>query len=185
MVFAYPRMFASSATLDAIRLEIGPLALWTPSTMAEVMPYVAERHPEVFDAPSTSVRTAIPERTFWEKATILHQEANRPEAKAMPRRSSRHYYDMYRLGRSDIADRAIARPELLAKVVAFKEKFYRTPWSRLADARPGTIKLVPPGYRVPELQRDYSSMRSMIFGEAPPFEDVLAFMGQLEDKING
>ena len=82
------------------------------------------------------------------------------------------------LGRSDIADRAIARPELLAKVVAFKEKFYRTPWSRLADARPGTIKLVPPGYRVPELQRDYSSMRSMIFGEVPPFEDVLAFMGQ-------
>lgn len=185
MVFAYPRMFASSATLDAIRLEIGPLVLWTPPTMAEVMPYVAERHPEVFDAPSTSVRTAIPERTLREKATILHQEANRPEAKAMPRRYSRHYYDMYRLGRSDIADRAIARPELLAKVVAFKEKFYRTPWSRLADARPGTIKLVPPGYRVPELQRDYSSMRSMIFGEVPPFEDVLAFMGQLEDKING
>lgn len=36
----------------------------------------------------------------------------------MPRRYSRHYYDMYRLGHSEIADRAIAHPELLAKVVA-------------------------------------------------------------------
>lgn len=95
--------------------------------MAKITPYVAERHPELFDAPSTSVRTAIPERTFWEKATILHQEANRPETKTMPRRYSRHYYDMYRLGHSEIADRAIAHPELFAKVVAFKEKFYRRP----------------------------------------------------------
>lgn len=153
--------------------------------MAKITPYVAERHPELFDAPSTSVRTAIPERTFWEKATILHQEANRPEAKTMPRRYSRHYYDMYRLGHSEIADRAIALPELLAKVVAFKEKFYRTPWSKLADARPGTLKLVPLGYRVPELQLDYESMRSMLFGKVSPFEDVLAFIGQLEETING
>ena len=153
--------------------------------MAKITPYVAERHPELFDAPSTSVRTAIPERTFWEKATILHQEANRPEAKTMPRRYSRHYYDMYRLGHSEIADRAIAHPELLAKVVAFKEKFYRTPWSKLADARPGTLKLVPLGYRVPGLQLDYDSMRSMLFGKVSPFEDVLAFIGQFEETING
>jgi len=153
--------------------------------MAKITPYVAERHPELFDAPSTSVRTAIPERTFWEKATILHQEANRPEAKTMPRRYSRHYYNMYRLGHSEIADRAIAHPELLAKVVALKEKFYRTPWSKLADARPGTLKLVPLGYRVPELQLDYDSMRSMLFGKVSPFEDVLAFIGQLEETING
>ena len=92
---------------------------------------------------------------------------------------------MYRLGHSEIADRAIAHPELLAKVVAFKEKFYRTPWSKLADARPGTLKLVPLGYRVPELQLDYDSMRSMLFGKVSPFEDVLAFIGQLEETING
>ena len=45
------------------------------------------------EASSTTVRTASPERTFWEKATILHQEANRPVGKAMLRRYSRHYYD--------------------------------------------------------------------------------------------
>lgn len=49
---------------------------------------------------STTVRTASPERTFWEKGTILRREANTPKGKAMPRRHSRHYYDIYRLGHS-------------------------------------------------------------------------------------
>lgn len=185
VIFAYPRAFSSTATLDVIRLEIGPLAAWLPSSNATITPYAAERHPDVFSSPSTTVRTAVPERTFWEKATILHQEANRPEGKAMPRRYSRHYYDMYRLGHSKVSERAIEHPELLAKVVAFKEKFYRTPWSKLADAKPGTLKLVPPEHRVPELGRDYDAMLPMIFGEAPALEEILSFVGELEKRVNG
>ncbi len=184
VLFAYPRLFSSEATLDVVKLEIGPLAAWTPSRSATVTPYVAELHPQLFSSPSTTVATAAPERTFWEKATILHQEANRPATKAMPRRYARHYYDMFRLARSDVAERAIAQPELLAKVVAFKEKFYRTPWSKLADARPGTLRLSPQPERVAELEADYDSMRPMIFGGAPAFADVLESMAELERRIN-
>ena len=46
--------------------------------------------------------TVLPERTFWEKATILHHEAHRPENSVMPSRYSRHYYDLYRLAHSDV-----------------------------------------------------------------------------------
>ncbi len=38
----------------------------------------------------TAILTVAPERTFWEKATILHHEANRPESSEMPQRYSRH-----------------------------------------------------------------------------------------------
>ncbi|MDO4851262.1 MAG: nucleotidyl transferase AbiEii/AbiGii toxin family protein [Actinomycetota bacterium] len=184
VLFAYPRLFSSEATLDVVKLEIGPLAAWTPSQPATITSYLAELHPQLFTSPSTVVATAAPERTFWEKATILHQEANRPEGKAMPRRYARHYYDMYKLGHSDVAERAIARPELLAKVVAFKEKFYRTPWSKLPDAKPGTLKLSPQPERLAELKADYDSMCPMIFGDAPALEEVVAFMGELEGRIN-
>lgn len=102
----------------------------------------------------------------------------------MPKRYARHYYDMYKLGHSAVAERAISQPELLAKVVAFKEKFYRTPWSKLPDARPGTLKLSPQPERLAELEADYVSMRPMIFGEVPPFEEVVTFMGELEARIN-
>lgn len=184
VLFAYPRLFSSEATLDVVKLEIGPLAAWTPSQPATITPYIAELHPQLFASPSTTVATAVPERTFWEKATILHQEANRPESKAMPKRYARHYYDMYKLGHSDVAERAIAQPELLAKAVAFKEKFYRTPWSKLSEAELGTLKLSPQPERLSELEADYDSMRPMIFGEVPSFEEIIAFMGELESRIN-
>ena len=184
VLFAYPKLFTSEATLDVVKLEIGPLPAWTPSQPATVTPYVAELHPQLFSSPSTTVATAMPERTFWEKATILHQETNRPAAKAMPRRYARHYYDMFKLAHSDVAERAIAQPELLAKVVAFKEKFYRTPWAKLSDAKPGTLRLSPQPERVAELEADYASMRPMIFGEVPAFDDVLESMEELERRIN-
>ena len=151
---------------------------------ATITSYLAELHPQLFASPSTVVATAAPERTFWEKATILHQEANRPEGKAMPRRYARHYYDMYKLGHSCVAERAIAQPELLAKVVAFKERFYRTPWSKLPDAKPGTLKLSPRLGRLGGLKADFESMRPMIFGNVPTFEEIVAFMYVLENCIN-
>lgn len=185
VLFAYPKLFSSEATLDVVKLEIGPLAAWTPSQPATITPYLAELHPQLFVSPSTVVATAAPERTFWEKATILHQEANRPEGKAMPKRYARHYYDMYKLGHSGVVEKAIAQPELLAKVVMFKEKFYRTPWSKLLDAKPGTLKLSPQPERLAELEADYESMRPMIFGNVPAFEEIVDFMGELEGRING
>lgn len=103
----------------------------------------------------------------------------------MPRRYSRHYYDMYRLGHSFVLGRAVAQPDLLAKVVRFKEKFYRTPWAKLADAKPGTLRLVPPKGRFAELAADYASMQPMLFGRYPSIEEVIAYMAELEETING
>lgn len=182
--FDYPRSYESAGTLDTIKLEIGPMAAWSPSEEAAITPYAADVVPFGPEL-STTVRTARPERTFWEKATILHQEANRPEGKAMPRRYSRHYYDMYRLGHSFVLGRAVAQPGLLEQVVRFKEKFYRTPWAKLADARPGTLRLAPPKDRLDELAADYASMRPMLFGGYPSIDEIVAYMVELEETING
>ena len=89
--FQYPKIFEDSSTLQIIRLEIGALAAWTPSVSKTITSYVAETYPKVFSKPDTTILTASAERTFWEKATILHHEANRPENLSMPDRYSRHY----------------------------------------------------------------------------------------------
>ena len=102
----------------------------------------------------------------------------------MPRRYSRHYYDLHRLGHSFVLGRALADVGLLARVVEFKEKFYRTPWARLAEARPGTLRLVPPALRMPELAADYAAMRPMLFGEYPSLDEIVAYLGGLEERIN-
>ena len=52
----------------------------------------------------TSLRMKVPaalvEKDFWEKATILHEEAHRPLDLPMPDRYSRHYYDTAMLAAS-------------------------------------------------------------------------------------
>jgi hypothetical protein len=124
VLFAYPRIHHLAATLDVIRLEIGPLAAWSPAVKANITSYLAEKRPQIFDRPSTEVVTAAPERTFWEKVSILHQEAHRPETKRMLPRYSRHYYDIFRFANSAIKMRAFDNIALLEKVVTFKMPSY-------------------------------------------------------------
>lgn len=90
VIFAYPKLFTNAGTLQVIRLEIGALAAWPPAKSAEITPYAAEYYPDVFEQKGTNILTVAPERTFWEKATILHHEANRPEHLEMPQRYFRH-----------------------------------------------------------------------------------------------
>lgn len=167
-----------------IRLEIGALAAWTPATAAEIAPYAAEYYPDVFGQKSTSILTVVPERTFWEKATILHHEANRPEHLEMLQRYSRHYYDLYRMAATPVKDAAFSQLDLLKKVVDFKMKFYPRTWAKYPDAVPGTLKLIPPEYRFAALEADYEPMKDMLYGDVPTFRAVIDAVRELEKEIN-
>lgn len=182
--FSYPCLFTNASTLQVIRLEIGALAAWTPATIAKIQPYAATYYPKIFEQKDTAILTVAPERTFWEKATILHHEANRPENSEMPQRYSRHYYDLYRMSMAPVKQTAFAQVELLKTVTDFKMKFYPRNWARYNEAVPGTMKLVPPEYRLAALSRDYTAMKDMIFGDVPAFETVISIIRKLEEEIN-
>lgn len=182
--FRYPSIFKTEYILQVIRLEIGALAAWTPSQPREIRPYSAERYPAAFRQASTVVLTAAAERTFWEKVTILHHEANRPEHLPMPSRYSRHYYDLYCIAHSESKVAAYEDLDLLGRVVEFKMKFYPRKWAQYELARPGTMKLCPPEYRYAALEEDYAVMQGMMFGECPSFADLMAFIRELEAEIN-
>ena len=94
----YPAAFSEEYIRPEVRLEIGPLASWVPSAAHTVRPYAYDVHPGLFESPDCPVVAISAERTFWEKATILHQEAHRPGL--IPDRHSRHYYDLYKLALS-------------------------------------------------------------------------------------
>ena len=182
--FAYPSNYHDSSILQVIRLEIGALASWTPTQPAEITPYVAETYPDVFEKRSTSVLTTTAERSFWEKATILHQEAYRPDNSLIPMRYSRHYYDLYRMAETEIKTNALAQPKLLEEVAVFKDRFYPRKWARYDLARIGTLKLLPAEHSISRLRDDYSAMRAMIFGEYPSFEEIIDGLIRLESDIN-
>jgi hypothetical protein len=124
------------------------------------------------------------ERTFWEKATILHHETHRPEENPQPPRYSRHYYDLAKMAQSPIKAQALADAGLLASVVEFKQRFYPRGWARYDLAKPGTLRLVPDGHVLASVRSDYRAMGNMIFGEVPDFDEILAILQRLQEEIN-
>ena len=180
---AYPAAFSQDYLRPEVRLEIGPLASWVPSDRHVIQPYAADMFPEVFEEPACPVVAISAERTFWEKATILHQEAHR--AGVMPSRHSRHYYDTYKLAESPVRRRALDNSQLLRQVVEFKQRFYPCSWALYEEAKPGTFRLVPDTGRHSALRRDYRDMEMMIFGETPKFDTVIHTLQRLEEEING
>lgn len=178
----YPAAFPSDYLRPEVQLEIGPLASFVPHGSYTIQPYAAQVFPAIFDAPDCPVVAIKSERTFWEKATILHQQAHRQDP--IPTRYSRHYYDMHLLARSAVKSSSLADLKLLEDVVAFKDRFYRCPWARYDLARPGTFRLIPSADRLSELRTDYRQMAVMIFGPIPKFEHIVANLELLEKEIN-
>ena len=184
VVFAYDRSFDDFSILPVIRLEIGALAAWTPAALKPITPYAALHYTRLFEEPTTDILTVLPERTFWEKITILHREAYRPENSSVPVRYSRHYYDLWCMAKSPVKDSAFSDIDLLEKVVRFKEKFYRCSWARYDEAKPGAMKLIPSEKNIKALYEDYEHMKNMIYGEKPDFDIILDAMQTLENEIN-
>jgi len=168
---------------SAVRMEIGARSDHWPAIEATVTSYAAEDFPNVFKEAGCKVRVLAAERTFWEKATVLHMWHHAPADKKFRDRQSRHYYDVVRLYEHELGKVAIKDIELLLKVARYKEVFF--PAARYADAKPGTLRILPPDARLPELEQDYRKMQEMIFGEAPAFEQLLNVLREIEAKING
>lgn len=181
----YPAAFPDTYLRPEVRLEIGPLAAWLPHEEGRISAYAAQAFPDVFARRETTVRTIRAERTFWEKATILHQEAHRPEDSPQPARYSRHYYDLARMAASPVKAAALADRELLASVVEFKQRFYPRSWARYDLAVPGSLRLLPGEHLLAALEADYRAMSDMIFGQIPDFADIVTQLRALENEING
>jgi hypothetical protein len=180
----YPAAFSEAYIRPEVRLEIGPLASCVPSAMQVIRPYAFDVLPNIFENPDSRVLTITPERTFWEKATILHKEAHRKAQ--VPQRFSRHYYDLYKLAISPVRAMALPDLKLLRDVVSFKQRFYPVTWARYDLAVPGSFRLLPATpTHTRDLELDYRDMQLMIFGQPPEFEQIIDQLLALEQQING
>lgn len=181
----YPAAFSDAYLRPELRLEIGPLAAWLPHEERSISTYAAEAFPALFARREIAVRVIGAERTFWEKATILHQEAYRPEGRPQPARYSRHYYDLALMAASPLKTLALADIDLLVNVVEFKQRFYPRAWARYDLAVPGSLRLLPGEGVLAAVEADYRAMSTMIFGRIPDFAEIVAQLQALEKDING
>ena len=188
LLFSYPTVFAEMAgqtyVRPVVKIECGARSDRWPVSAGHVAPYVAEAFPDTLPNAGVNVPVLDIERTFWEKALILHAEAHRPPDKPVPERYSRHYADVAALAGSESATRALERDDLRARVVAHKSVFFPAAWAKYETATRETFRLLPTKERVSELARDYAAMQDMFFREPLEWKEILDVLGDLERRIN-
>lgn len=187
LLFKYPTNFSDDNYNPAkVKLEFGLKIDAIPSSRHFIQSYTKEVLKEKVDEPEISVQVLNAEKTFWEKATILHRYANWPEDKVPKPGQSRHYYDLHcLLLQQEIKNLALIKSELLDTVAREKSLYYYESRAKYENAKKGTLKLVPSKKIGKSLQKDYKSMENMFFnGQCPTWEEIMQIIQNFETEFN-
>lgn len=166
-----------------VKIELGARSDTEPSERRPVRPYAGGAFAGESWAPGFEVRVVAPERTFWEKISLLHEENHRQEAPSS--RLARHYYDLWCLERGGVAERAMRDFALFERVAEHRRIFFRRQAQAQADLKPGTVRLVPSSEALSRWKSDYQAMVGTMFFRAPPdFVTIIASAERIEERIN-
>lgn len=159
---------------DAVKLEFGGRNVITPSDPHTISPYLALATTEL-NFPNATITVLAAERTYWEKATLIHAELGRTDFSTSAVRLSRHWYDLDQLSLGPIGARALSNRDLLEDVIHIKMAFYRSGRAAYDLCATGGLRLVPDEDSVvAHLATDYQEMiRAGYFDGAPPKFDVI------------
>ena len=188
LLFMFPAAIAKDVNdyvRPAVKIELGARADHWPAQAVQIVPYVAEVLRDALVIRPAAVKVLSAQRTFWEKAMILHRLYHSPDDKAISKRMSRHYYDLYEMGRAGIFEKALEQVELMQSVVDFNRIFFRYSWLNYDEAKRGSFRLIPKdAQRLKSLKADYRQMQPMFFKDPPTFEQIISGLQGMEDRIN-
>jgi len=193
LLFAYPKSLDKKAygtalyVRPAVRLELGARSDQTPSSPRSVTAFVTEEFGvELSHLGPVDVPTLAAERTFWEKATLLHAECQRDHPFQPARSRSRHLYDLVQLAASEHGPMAIADTNLQERVVQHKSLYFASAAARYDLFTQPTIRLLPlDADALSRLRSDYADMAVMFFDDQPRFDELIDVLRNLEVKLNG
>jgi hypothetical protein len=187
LLYAYPSSLPSVSRTyikPAVKIEFGARSDHWPNQQVQIMPYIAQWFSEAFRTPAFAAKVLAAERTFWEKAALLHAEYHRPVDKEMPPRLSRHYYDVSRLILSEAGNQATNNLKLLKQVAEHNKVFFPRGWAHYDEAKQGSLHITPLPQRLRALEEDYNGMQEMFFVGQPEFAEVLRILGEWEHRFN-
>jgi predicted nucleotidyltransferase component of viral defense system len=187
LLFAYPGCWQTNTggyVESEVKIEMGARSDIWPNQRGTVKPYVAEQFPKAFSSQECQVQVLAAERTFWEKAALLHEENLRPAGKPLKPRMSRHYFDVFKLIEAGIADRAMSAAGLFESVVDHRAVFFNYTWVKYEDFKRGSLLLVPKPERFAEWKADYMRMQQMVFRPTLNFDAIIQKVREFQDRFN-
>ncbi len=184
----YHNVIPNPGYLEArVQIEIGCRSMREPFEPVSFRSLVDEYYSDrSFALPPISVPTVVPERTFLEKIFLLHEEFHRPIEKIRVDRLSRHIYDVVKMAQTNVADRALADPELYQNILSHRYSFSRVGGVDYKLMQPQTIDPLPIPAVSQAWQNDHSTMvEQMIFEAQPPsYIQLIEQLTILKERIN-
>lgn len=164
-----------------VKIEVGSRSLIEPTEDKCIKSMVEGVLPNVSTSVSDRlVRTALAEKTFLEKAFLLHELFSVNDMVEAHRRS-RHIYDLYMMMQRGVAERAINDDALWETI-----NHHRSTLTSMqgVDYTPDVryrIQLIPPQRSLENWRNDYELMTgAMIYGSKPSFPELMDGMKDLE-----
>ncbi|BHH85825.1 nucleotidyl transferase AbiEii/AbiGii toxin family protein [Desulforhopalus sp. 52FAK] len=184
LLFDYPSVYGEESLYlrRAVKIEMGARSDVDPAESIMISPYINKSYPDLF-TDSFEVRAVAPERTFWEKTMLLHEE-NCREQKAR-RFLARHYYDIYCLMQAGIAEKAARDLDLFQRILEHRMFYFKHNWMDYGTIAPGTLRILPLQEHMADWESDYRDMvKEMFYGTAPSFDEIIVAIKDFQDRFN-
>jgi predicted nucleotidyltransferase component of viral defense system len=166
-----------------IVLEIGARSLIEPTAKSEIKSMISENSPIETSLINSQIITTVPEKTFIEKAFLLH-EIFTCGGRMLANRKSRHLYDLEKMMDKDFAVKANSNNELWNTIRHHREKFTHINGIDYSQDIRSKISLIPPEQVIDNWQQDYETMQNtMIYGNSLAFDKLIDRIKQLEERI--
>lgn len=183
----YPSVLAEKSDYlkSSVLIEFGGRNITEPNDVVVVRSYIAQVEKDI-QFPEAEVTVLALERTFWEKATLIHVEIHRPNPKESAERMSRHWYDMHQLCRTPERFQTSQAHEVLGSVVEHKKVFFHYGYANYEACLNGGLRLVPDRELRDALEKDFAAMvqSRMFYTDPPPFGEIINRLAEVEKLLN-
>lgn len=181
-----PLFEANEYVMPQVKIEASGRSMTEPLEKVAIHSYIADSLPVLtFDETPVELNAVIPQRTFLEKLFLLHEEFAKPSSEIRVERMSRHLYDVARILDTPIAEEALADNVLYNSVIEHRRRFIGLKGFDYDTLHKPTLRIVPEGEVRKQWEADYNhTLRNMIIGEAPTFEEVIERLTLLNKQIN-
>ena len=181
----YNTLFDTDYIQNKIMIEIGSRSLIEPSEIVQMRSLISDAFPDAaFADDYFSVPTVIPQRTFLEKAFLLHEEFQKPTERIRVDRMTRHIYDLEKMMDTDFAKEALNDKDLYNAIVEHRRTLTAMKEVDYSTHVPETINFVPPASVIEAWKKDYEGMQEyMIYGKSLPFNKLIERIKVLNERF--
>jgi hypothetical protein len=182
----YKTLFANQYIKPVVKLEISGRSMNEPLKKIALQAKIDEAFPNtpVSEKPF-ELNAVVPERTFWEKVCLLHEEFSKKQDLIRIERMSRHLYDLEKMASTEVAEKALADKALYESIVEHRRVFVGLKGFDYSTLATKTIQIVPPESVIAQWQQDYEIMQgTMIYGNSLSFNKLIDKIKQLNERIN-